>query len=138
MLKKIYFLITSVLILNSCNSLKNKEIGKWNLISEFRTDDPYATRSSLTEKKINSDKTLTLKKDSSFVSNLSLCNQWPPSDSYISKGVYHFKKNRNPDKLFWLECPGMYPDHHFEIRNKRLELHLPSVTGYQIQIFEKK
>ncbi|KQT20671.1 hypothetical protein ASG22_16995 [Chryseobacterium sp. Leaf405] len=81
-------------------------------------------------------KKITINKDSTFTSNLSLCNEWHPNADYISKGIYHFKKT-NPDKLFWLECKGMYPDHHFKLNGKKLELYYPFVTGYRIQIFEK-
>ena len=56
----------------------------------------------------------------------------------FSKGKYTFKKNKNPDKLFWIECPGIYPIHHFIIKEKKLELYFPSFgSGYRIKIFER-
>ena len=81
-------------------------------------------------------KILTLNKDSTFISNLSLRNQLPPNDT-ISEGLYHFKKNNNPDKIFWIECNGVHSDYYFILENKKLELYYPSFTGYKIQIFEK-
>lgn len=135
-MKKIIVTLFLFLLLHNCISLQNRVIGVWKLTAEINSDNLYANRSSLKETKVNSNKMITLHRDSTFISDLSLCNQWPASDFYISKGTYHFKK-RNSDKLFWLECTGMYPDHHFKLRNKKLELYYPSVAGYHIQIFEK-
>ena len=130
----ILFLLIS--LVTSC-STKNEIYGTWKLTAEINSENPYANRSSLTETKIKSNKTITLNRDSTFVSNLLLCNQYPPNDTIISKGVYHFKKPKNPDKLFWLECKDVYPIFYFKMNNKKLELYYPSFgSGYKIKIFD--
>lgn len=126
----------ALMILTNCKSIQKSDLyGTWNLTGEIRSDNVYATRSSLKEKKINIKKVLTLNKDSTFISNLNLCNQLHPNDT-ISKGLYNFKNN-NLDKMFWIKCIGMNSDHYFILKNGKLELYYPSVTGYKIQIFEK-
>ena len=138
MIKRFFSIISFLFILISCTSIKNNTAGTWKLTAEINSEDPYATRSSLKETKVNSDKILTLNKDSTFTSNLSLCNEYNESGIYLSKGKYTFKKNINPDKLFWIECPGIYRIHYFIINEKKLELYFPSFgSGYKIKIFEK-
>ena len=81
-----------LMILTNCKSIqKNNLYGTWKLTREIKSDNVYAIRSSLKEKKVNIKKVLTLNKDSTFISNLSLCNQLPPNDT-ISIGFYHFKR----------------------------------------------
>ena len=90
------------------------------------------------ETKIKSDRILTLNKDSTFTSNLSLCNEYNELAIILSKGKYTFSRNRNPDKLYWIECPEIYRVHYFIIKEKKLELYSPSFgSGYRIKIFEK-
>ena len=126
-----------LMILTNCKSIqKNNLYGTWKLTREIKSDNVYAIRSSLKEKKVNIKKVLTLNKDSTFISNLSLCNQLPPNDT-ISIGFYHFKQNNKLDKIFWIECNGVHSDYYFILKNKKLELYYPSFTGYKIQIFEK-
>lgn len=135
---KFYNAVAILFVLSSCTSIKNNAVGTWKLTAEINSENPYASRSSLKETKIVSDGILTLTKDSTFTSNLSLCNEYNESGIYASKGKYTFKKNRNPDKLFWIECPGIYPVHYFIIKEKKLELYFPSFgSGYRIKIFEK-
>jgi hypothetical protein len=136
-MKTIIFIFL-LLSLHNCISLQDKAIGTWKLTAEINSEDSYAKRSSLKETKIISEKKIILNKDSTFTSDLNLCNEWNPNLSYVSKGVYHFKKKRNPDRLFWLECTGIYPDHYFILKDEKLELYLPSITGYHIQIFDKQ
>ena len=136
--KIILFFILFIIIFNSCRSAQNKIAGTWRLTAEVNSEDPYASRATLKETKIVSDKTLILKSDSTFTSNLSLCNEYNEDGIYLSKGKYTFKRNKNPDKLFWIECPGIYRIHYFSIKNNKLELHFPTFgTGYRIKIFEK-
>lgn len=134
-IKLLYFSVLMILI--NCKSIqKNDLYGTWRLTGEIKSNNVYATRSSLKEEKVNIKKELTLNKDSTFISNLSLCNQLSPNDT-ITKGFYHFKQNNNPDKIFWIECNGVHSDYYFILKNKKLELYYPSFTGYKIQIFEK-
>ncbi|KXH84700.1 hypothetical protein [Chryseobacterium kwangjuense] len=136
-MKKIIAAIFLFLFLQNCTSLQNKVVGVWKLTAEINSENPYANRSSLKSKDVISDKKIYLNKDSTFSSNLNLCNEWKLGPDYISKGIYHYKK-KNPDQLFWLKCNGMYPDIYFKLNDKKLELYYPSVTGYRIQIFEKE
>ena len=138
MLKGFYSIVAILFILINCTSIKNNAVGTWKLTAEINSENLYATRSSLKETKIESDKILTLKKDSTFTSNLNLCNEFNENGVYLSKGKYTFNKNRNPDKLFWIECPGIYRIHYFIIKKNKLELYFPSFgSGYKIKIFEK-
>lgn len=138
MIYKFYITFALLFFLINCTSLKNNAVGTWKLTAEINSENPSATRSSLKETKIESDKKLIFNKDSSFTSNLSLCNEYNESGIYLSKGIYTFKKNKNPDKLFWIKCPGVYPIHYFIIKEKKLELYFPSFgSGYRIKIFEK-
>lgn len=49
-------LMFSLLVFCSCNSLQNKIIGIWRVTGEIQSDNTYATRSSLKETKIISEK----------------------------------------------------------------------------------
>jgi|GEM_PF-2589488 len=136
---RVFFVFLTLFILNSCKSVQNQLVGKWKLISIIESDNPYATRSSLTPKKIESKMILILKKDGKFDSNGEYCfdgiKRVKPSS-----GRYYMKKHNRLDKLYTFEsseCPGIGSDLFFSIRDKNLELQLPSVTGYRIQVFEK-
>ena len=72
---KILFLFCVLFTLLNCYSLQKQLIGTWKLTSEITSDNPYAMRSSLKETKVKSEKKLILNRDSTFISNLSLCNQ---------------------------------------------------------------
>lgn len=137
-MKNIFTALAIGFAFTSCITAKHEVFGTWKLTAEIDSEDMYAKRSSLKEKKIVSDKIFILKNDSTFVSNLSLCNQYNKKGIYQSQGRITFKKNANPDRIFKIECPGIYPVHYFIIREKKLELYYPSFgTGYQIKIFEK-
>ncbi|WP_332029428.1 hypothetical protein [Kaistella sp.] len=86
--KIILFFILFIIVFNSCRSAQNKIAGTWRLTAEVNSEDPYASRATLKETKIVSDKTLILKSDSTFTSNLSLCNEYNEDGIYLSKGKY--------------------------------------------------
>ena len=90
MIKRFYSIITILFILISCTSIKNNAVGTWKLTAEINSENPYATRSSLKETKINSDTILTLNKDSTFTSNLSLCNEYNESGNYLFQRKIYF------------------------------------------------
>lgn len=123
----------------SCQTLQHKAIGRWKLSSVINSNDVYAKRFSLIPEKVESHMLLILEKNGSFTSNGNLCTgNWKEIKENKSVGKYYYKNN--PDKIFRLEankCPGIGGDHYFILKDKKLELYYPSVTGYRIQIFEK-
>ncbi len=137
--KKLLFAFSSSLILWNCNSLQKQVVGHWKLTSTVESDNPYATRSSLQPQKVESKSTLSFKKDGTYASNAEYCFDGIKRDQ-PSSGKFYIKKHNKINKIFTLEsseCPGIGSDLHFTIRDENLELQLPSVTGYRIQIFEK-
>jgi hypothetical protein len=117
---------------------KKKVTGTWTLTAEISSENLCATHSSLKEIKINNKKALTLNRGSTFISNLSLCNEWNVNGIYIfPKEFIISKKNKNPDELFWIECTGMYPDHYFLSKNKKIKLYNPSVAGYAFKYLKR-
>jgi len=131
-----FFLLSWLL---SCNTLQKQLIGTWKLAEVINDENSYVGRSSLTSQKIESNTTLTLKKDGTFVSNANYCFDGIKRDN-SSSGRYFMKKYNRVDKTYTFEsanCPGIGSDLRFKIRDKKLELDLPSVQGYRIQIFEK-
>jgi len=139
---KYLFLIFILFLLINCKSYRNAVTGNWKLMSVVNSDDAYAMRSSLIPHKVESNMFLTLKKDGTFISNRDLCTgNWKEMIENKSVGKYYFKKKRNPDKVFRLEaseCPGIGGDHHFILKDKKLELYYPSDEGYHIQIFDRQ
>ena len=140
-MKYLFFMFILFLLIN-CKSYRNSVTGNWKLLSVVNNDDVYAKRPSLIPQKVESNMVLILKKDGTFISNSDLCTgNWKETIEDKSRGKYYFQQNRNPDKIFRLEaneCPGIGGDHHFIIKDKKLELYYPSVAGYRIQIFGRQ
>jgi hypothetical protein len=136
---KVFYFFFLVSLLFNCSSSQKQLIGTWKLVEVINDDNSYVGRSSLTSQKIESNTTLTLKKDGTFVSNANYCFDGIKRDN-SSSGRYFMKKYNRIDKTYTFEsanCPGIGSDLRFKIRDKKLELDLPTVQGYRIQIFEK-
>lgn len=135
------FLIISLLLFCSCNSVQKKLVGDWKIASIINDDNVYASRSSLTPQKVESEMYISLRSDGTFVSNGDLCTgNWKEAKDNNSKGKFYMPQYMKLDKTFRLEaekCPGIGGDHRLKLINGNLELYYPSVTGYRIQIFEK-
>ncbi|MBL1220470.1 hypothetical protein JET18_06450 [Chryseobacterium sp. L7] len=132
-------IIFLILLLIGCKPMLYNPVGVWKLSSVINSSDVYANRSSLIPEKVESNMVLILENNGHFTSNGNLCNgNWKETMEKKSVGKYYYKKN--PDNIFRLEtneCPGIGGDHHFILKDRKLELYYPSVTGYRIQIFEK-
>ncbi len=134
------FICFTVIILNSCHSIQQQIAGTWRLSAIIKSNDPYAIRSSLVPQKIKSNTIINLKKNGTFTSNGEYCFDGIKREE-PSSGKFYIKNYNRTDKIFTLEsskCPGIGSNLHFTLRDKKIELNLPSVTGYQIQFFEKQ
>jgi hypothetical protein len=126
------------LLLINCNSYKNSLVGTWQLTRIYDGDDAYLTSSEHKFKDVKSDKTITLKKDGTFLSNENLCRDG--SDlKRISSGKYSMKKYNRIEHVFTLEsdqCPGIGSNLRIKIKNGKLELDYPSI-GYYYESYER-
>lgn len=130
------------MFLHNCSTLQKSMEGTWKLSSVINSDDIYANRSSLTSEKVESEMTISLKKNGTFTSTGNLCTGgWEKIKDNYTEGKFYMPKYMKLDKTFRLEateCPGIGGQHHIKLVNKKLELYYPSATGYRIQIFEKQ
>lgn len=136
-IKKIIFSIFFLISLYNCKSLQKPILGTWKLSSIANSDNPYTSRSSLVPQPVESDLLITLTKDGTFTSNHNLCYEGTET---TSQGKYYMTEYKKIDKVFRLElskCSGIGGDHYIRLKDGKLELDYPSVTGYRIQIFDK-
>lgn len=134
------FIFFTVILLNSCNSTQKTIVGTWKLSAIIKSNDSYATRSSLVPQNIQSNTIINFKKNGTFTSNENYCFDGIKREE-PSSGTFYIKNHNRTDKIFTLEsskCPGIGSDLNFTLRDKHLELNLPSAIGYQIQIFERQ